>query len=58
MSQVYTRESRGEILVVLKRHAPDRLTAMEDAVRILEREIILERAKPDRNKDWNPKDQI
>ena len=43
MDQVYVREAFGEVLIMLDRHVGDKLNALEEAKKILEREIIRER---------------
>lgn len=58
MNQVYIQESRKEVLVVLDKHYPDKLTAMEEATKILQREVIRERTNPNRNAGWKPDDNV
>jgi hypothetical protein len=58
MNQVYIREARSEVVVLLDKHMPDRLTAIEEASKILQREVIRERANPTRNADWKPDDTL
>lgn len=56
MEQVYVQESRKEIRIVLSKHFPDRLSALEEGAKILQREALRERSNPDRNKDWGKED--
>jgi hypothetical protein len=58
MDQVYIREGRSEVLVVLDKHLPDRLTAMREAARILSREVIREESNSTRNAGWKSGDNI
>lgn len=58
MEQIQVREARSEVLIFLDRHLPDRLTALEEAVRILQREVIRERTNPNRNINWKSNDDI
>jgi len=52
MEQIYVKEARSEILICLNRHMPDRLTALEEAAKVLQREVLRERSNPDRNAHW------
>lgn len=58
MEQIHIREARSEVLIFLDKHMPDRLTAMEEAARILQREVLRERANPSRNANWKPDDNV
>ena len=58
MEQVHIRESRSEILVFLDKHMPDRLSALQEAARIIQREVIREQSNPDRNANWKPNDHV
>lgn len=52
MEQVKVREANGEVLVFLDRHMGDRLHALQEASKIIQREIIREQSglgsSPDR----------
>lgn len=58
MDQIHIREARSEVLIFLDKNMPDRLTALEEAVRILQREVVRERANANRNVDWKPGDHF
>ena len=58
MEQVHIREARSEVLVFLDKHFPDRLMALKEAVRILQREVIREESNSNRNANWQPQDHI
>ena len=58
MNKVHVREGRSEVLVYIDKHMTDRLSALEEAVRIIQREVIRERNNPDRNANWKPDDHI
>ena len=53
MNQIYIRESRSEVLVVLDKHVPDRLSALKEACRILSVEVIREQSLTNRNANWD-----
>lgn len=48
MESVHVRESNSEVLVFIDRNVGDRLHALEEAAKILAREIIRERGNPSR----------
>ena len=58
MNQIYTREACSEVLVCLDKNMGSRLCAIEEAIRILQKEAIRERTysshsayrKPDNDK--------
>lgn len=52
MEQIYVQEARSEILICLDRHMSDRLSALEEAAKALQREVLHERANPSRNANW------
>lgn len=54
MEQVHVRESNSEVLIFIDRNVGDRLNALEEAVRILQREVIRERTNPGRNTSRQP----
>lgn len=58
MYQIYVKESRSEVLVCIDRHMPDRLTALKEAARILQVEVMREQSNPDRNANWKSNDNI
>lgn len=55
MDQVYVKEGRSEVLIVIGRHVLDRLAALEEAHRILGAEIIREKQQ-DRHQ-WRSDDR-
>lgn len=40
MDQVLVREGRSEIIIYTDRHFPDELSALQEAARILQREVV------------------
>lgn len=56
--QVQVRESRSEVLVFIDKHMPDRLSALQEAARILQAEVIREQSNPNRNANWKPNDNL
>lgn len=53
MEQVYIQEANSEILVMLDKHFSTRLSALEEAAKILAREVLREQAHPSGNPHWN-----
>ncbi len=49
MESVHVREANSEVLIFIDRNVGDKLHALEEAVRILQREVIRERTYIDRN---------
>jgi hypothetical protein len=49
MEQVYIREVNGEVLILLDKHLPDKISTLEEAIRVLKVEIIRERTNSSRN---------
>lgn len=58
MEQIHVKESRSEVLVFLDKHMPDRLSALKEAARILQCEVIREQSNPNRNANWKPNDNV
>ena len=56
MGQVHIREGRSEVLIFIDKHMPDRLSALKEAARILQVEVVREELNPDRNANWRPDD--
>lgn len=54
MEQVYVKEAYSEVLILIDRNMGDRLHALEEAVRILQREVIREQSNPNRNTGRQP----
>lgn len=52
MEQIYVQEARSEILICLNRHMSDRLSALEEAAKALQREVLREKSNPNRNTNW------
>jgi hypothetical protein len=44
MEQVHVKESNSEVLVFIDRNMGDRINALEEATRILQREVIREKS--------------
>lgn len=49
MCQIYVREINAEVLICLEKNMPDRLSALEEAVKVLAREVVYERAHSSRS---------
>lgn len=49
MDQIQVRESNGEVLIFLDRHMGDRLNALQEAYKIIGREVIREKLRNDNN---------
>lgn len=49
MEQISVREVNSEILIFLDRNLPDRLSALREAVKILQREVIRYEASSDKH---------
>lgn len=45
MEQVYVKEANSEVLILIDRNMGDKINALEEASRILSREIIRERQR-------------
>lgn len=45
MEQVHVREANSEVLIFIDRNVGSRLLALEEATRILQREVLRERTK-------------
>ena len=43
MEQVYVKEANGEVWIALDKNMGSRLAALEEAVKVLQREVIRER---------------
>lgn len=43
MEQIHVREANSEVLIFIDKNMGDRINAMEEAVKILQREILRER---------------
>lgn len=46
------REVRSEVLVFLDKNFPDELSAMQEAVKILQREVLYYEAHPNKHVSW------
>lgn len=46
------REVNSEVLVFLDKNCPDELTAMREAAKILQREVIFRETHPDKHTHW------
>lgn len=49
MEQVYVRESNSEVLVLIDRNMGDRLNALREAGKIIQREVLREESDPNRS---------
>lgn len=49
MCQIYVREINAEVLICLEKNMPDRLSALEEAVKVLAREVVKERYNVNKN---------
>lgn len=52
MEQVHIREANSEILIFLDRHYSTKLSALEEAAKVLQREVIRENTHPTENSHW------
>jgi hypothetical protein len=54
MEQVHVREANGEVLIFLDKNMGDRLNALEEANKIIQRELLRERVNASRNAGRKP----
>lgn len=52
MEQVYVKEANSEVLVCIDRNMGDRYHAIEEAMKILQRELLRERNNPNNRIPW------